>query len=205
MTWLDIVILLPLLIGLVRGTMRGLITEVIAILAVILGFIGAKIWGQTFSTWLLTQFTWPQPVCDAVAYALLFLGIAIALNIVGRLLSKLLKAINLGWIKDFADIFHLPEHTTEIARLDGFGVNRVLHGVGDADELRCHRLHNAVVRAYQSLHGLLGVVADDHAAGHALSDFHRSRDAVLAEADARKFVFNYTPGYPGNLLLHVPS
>ena len=98
MTWLDIVILLPLLIGLVRGTMRGLITEVIAILAVILGFIGAKIWGQTFSTWLLTQFTWPQPVCDAVAYALLFLGIAIALNIAGRLLSKLLKAINLGWI-----------------------------------------------------------------------------------------------------------
>ncbi len=98
MTWLDIVILLPLLIGLVRGTMRGLITEVIAIAAVILGFIGAKLWGQPFSEWLLTQFTWPQPVCDAVAYALLFLGIAIALNIVGRLFSKLLKAIQLGWI-----------------------------------------------------------------------------------------------------------
>lgn len=98
MTWLDIVILLPLLIGLVRGTMRGLITEIIAIAAVILGFIGAKIWGQLFSAWLLSQFTWPQPVCDAVAYALLFLGIAIALNIAGRLLSKLLKAINLGWI-----------------------------------------------------------------------------------------------------------
>ncbi len=98
MTWLDIVILLPLLVGLVRGTMRGLITEVIAIAAVILGFIGAKLWGQLFSQWILTQFTWPQPVCDAVAYALLFLAIAIALNIVGRLISKLLKAINLGWI-----------------------------------------------------------------------------------------------------------
>lgn len=98
MTWLDIVILLPLLVGLVRGTMRGLITEIIAIAAVILGFIGAKIWGQTFSAWLLSQFTWPQPVCDAVAYALLFLGIAIALNIAGRLLSKLLKAIKLAWV-----------------------------------------------------------------------------------------------------------
>ena len=98
MTWLDVVILLPLLIGLVRGTMRGLITEIIAIAAVILGFIGAKLWGQTFSQWLMNQFTWPQPVCDAVAYALLFLAIAIALNIAGRLLSKLLKAIKLGWI-----------------------------------------------------------------------------------------------------------
>ena len=98
MTWLDIVILLPLLVGIVRGVMRGLITEVIAILAVILGFIGAKIWGHLFSAWLLEQFTWPQPVCDAVAYALLFLGIAVALNIAGRLLSKLLKAIKLAWV-----------------------------------------------------------------------------------------------------------
>lgn len=98
MTWLDIVILLPLLIGLVRGTMKGLITEIIAIAAVILGFIGAKIWGKVFSAWLLNQFTWPQPVCDAIAYALLFLGIAVALNIVGRLLSKLLKAIKLAWV-----------------------------------------------------------------------------------------------------------
>ena len=98
MTWLDVVILLPLLIGLVRGFMKGLITEIIAILAVVLGFIGAKLWGQAFSAWILTQFTWPQAVCDAVAYALLFLGITIALNIVGRLISKLLKAIHLGWI-----------------------------------------------------------------------------------------------------------
>ena len=98
MSWLDIVILLPLIIGLVRGMMKGLVTEIIAILAVVFGFIGAKLWGAAFSAWITTQFTWPQPVCDAVAYALLFLAITLALNIVGRLISKLLKAINLGWM-----------------------------------------------------------------------------------------------------------
>lgn len=98
MSWLDIIILLPLLIGLVRGMMKGLVTEIIAILAVVFGFFGAKLWGATFSAWISTQFTWPQPVCDAVAYALLFLAITLALNIVGRLISKLLKAIHLGWI-----------------------------------------------------------------------------------------------------------
>ena len=98
MNWLDIVILLPLLIGLVRGLMKGLVTEIIAIVAVVLGFIGAKLWGADFSAWILQQFTWPQPVCDAVAYALLFIGITLALNLVGRLISKLLKAINLGWV-----------------------------------------------------------------------------------------------------------
>ena len=98
MSWLDIVILLPLLIGLVRGLMKGFVTEIIAILAVVFGFIGAKLWGQAFSAWITHQFTWPQPVCDAVAYALLFLAITLALNIVGRLISKLLKAIHLGFI-----------------------------------------------------------------------------------------------------------
>ena len=78
--------------------MKGFVTEIIAILAVVFGFIGAKLWGQTFSAWILTQFTWPDTVCDAVAYALLFLGITLALNIVARLISKLLKAIHLGWM-----------------------------------------------------------------------------------------------------------
>lgn len=98
MSWLDIIILLPLLIGLVRGLMKGLITEIIAIAAVVFGFFGAKLWGQAFSAWIITQFTWPQAVCDAVAYALLFLGITLVLNIIARIISRILKAINLGWM-----------------------------------------------------------------------------------------------------------
>ena len=98
MNWLDILLLLPLLIGLVRGLMRGLITEIIAIVAIILGIVGARLWATKFSAWLLLQFAWPEAVCHVVAYALLFLAIAIVLNIIGRLLSKLLRAIQLGFI-----------------------------------------------------------------------------------------------------------
>lgn len=98
MNWLDILLLLPLLVGLVRGLMRGLITEIIAILAIILGVVGARLWATKFSAWLLLQFAWPEAVCHVVAYSLLFLAIAIVLNIMGRLLSKLLRAIQLGFI-----------------------------------------------------------------------------------------------------------
>lgn len=97
MNWIDIIILLPLLVGLVRGLMRGLVTEFIAIMAVILGCVGAKMWGPQFAHWLLAQFTWPERICEVVSYALLFLGITLALNIVGRLFSRLLSAIHLGW------------------------------------------------------------------------------------------------------------
>lgn len=97
MNWLDIILVLPLLVGLVRGLMRGFISEVIAILVVILGVLGARYAAPDFSAWLLTQFAWPQGVCDVVAYTLIFLVIAILLSIFAKLVSKLMRAIHLGW------------------------------------------------------------------------------------------------------------
>lgn len=98
MSWLDILIFLPLLIGLIRGLMRGVIIELSAILSLIFGYIGARFLGAMFSAWLLQQFTWPEAVCSVVAYVLLFVGITIVINIIARLLSKLFKAVNLGWV-----------------------------------------------------------------------------------------------------------
>ena len=98
MSWLDILILLPLLIGLVRGLMKGLIVEISSIAAIILGFFGAKYWSAAFASWLMQQFNWSETACIVVAYALLFAGIALGLNIVARLLSKLFQKIQLGWI-----------------------------------------------------------------------------------------------------------
>ena len=102
MNWLDVFILLPLLVGLVRGLMRGLISEIIAIVVVILGVLGARFGAPAFSGWLLSQFAWPQGVCDVVAYILLFLAIAIVLAIVAKLLNKFMKAIHLGWANRLA-------------------------------------------------------------------------------------------------------
>ena len=98
MSWLDILILLPLLIGLIRGLMKGLIVELSSIVAIILGFMGAKYWSASFATWLMQQFNWSETACIVVAYALLFAGIALALNILARLLSKLFQKIQLGWL-----------------------------------------------------------------------------------------------------------
>lgn len=98
MTWIDILILLPLLIGLVRGLMRGLVVELTAIVGIVLGFVGARLWGAHFALWLMRQFAWSEAVCSVVAYSLLFVGIALFLNIVARLLSRLFKAISLGWL-----------------------------------------------------------------------------------------------------------
>ena len=100
--WLDVILVLPLVVGLVRGLMRGLISEIIAIVVVILGVLGARFGAPPFSAWLLTQFAWPQGVCDVVAYTLIFLGIAILLSILARLLTKFMRKIHLGWANRLA-------------------------------------------------------------------------------------------------------
>jgi len=111
MNWLDVILLLPLLLGLVRGLMRGFISEIIAIVVVILGVIGARFGAPPFSAWLFKMFAWPQGVCDVVAYTLLFLAVAIILSILAKLLSRLMKAIHLGWANRlFGGIFGICKY-----------------------------------------------------------------------------------------------
>lgn len=98
MSWLDIIILLPLLIGLVRGLMKGLVIEIASIVAIVLGYIGSRLWGAMFAAWLIKQFSWPETVCMVVAYALLFIGISLLLHILARALSKLFQKVSLGWL-----------------------------------------------------------------------------------------------------------
>lgn len=98
MTWLDILILLPLLVGLVIGIKRGLIIELTNLISIIAGVVCARLLSAPVATWIAQQFTWPEAVCSVVAYTLLFLISTILLYLLGKLLTKLFKAVKLGWL-----------------------------------------------------------------------------------------------------------
>ena len=97
MNWFDILIVLPVLVGLVRGLMRGFVSEIIAFAVVIFGAIGARIFAPQFSKWLIEQFAWPNGTCEVVAYVVVFLAVSVILSLLARVVNKLLKAIHLGW------------------------------------------------------------------------------------------------------------
>lgn len=54
-------------------------------------------------------------------------------NVDGISEQTLQRFINLGWVRDYADIYHLPEHEAEIARLDGFK-EKSAHNIATAVE-----------------------------------------------------------------------
>jgi len=96
--WLDIILLLPLIYGLIRGIMRGAIGEVNTVLALILGIIGARMWGPALTIWIEHTCHWQLQLCTLLAYVSIFLAVAIVLNLIGAALQKLMKAIKLSWV-----------------------------------------------------------------------------------------------------------
>lgn len=97
MNWLDAVIIIILGIGLVKGFIDGLIIEISKILALVLGiFLSIHFSGWTaarLSDYFDLQTAW----LGTLAFALTFIVIVIAVNLLGRLLDSVLKAAALGF------------------------------------------------------------------------------------------------------------
>ena len=97
MNWLDGLIVLSVLICLIRGLMHGFVSEVIALVVVIFGALGARLIAPTVSGAIQTAFAWPSGTCDVIAYVLIFIGIAMLLSLLARDLTRFLNKIHLGW------------------------------------------------------------------------------------------------------------
>lgn len=64
-------------------------------------------------------------------------------NVDGISEQTLSRFINLGWVSEYADIFRLPRHAAELARLEGFGEKsaaNILRSVENARKVEARRL-----------------------------------------------------------------
>lgn len=65
------------------------------------------------------------------------------INIDGLSEQTIQKFINLGWIREYADLFHLNNHASELRTMDGFGdksVSKLLTAIEKARDVEAHRL-----------------------------------------------------------------
>lgn len=98
MNWLDVLILLPFLAFITKGVIRGFVSEIIAFVVVIFGALLARLVAPPISGGLQLAFAWPAGVCDVGAYVIIFIGVAIGLAILAKVLNLALKAVHLGWV-----------------------------------------------------------------------------------------------------------
>ena len=98
MNVIDIIVLLPICYGLIRGLMRGFVQELTTLVALIAAIIGTKLWAPNLAVWLTRYITTSPAVCQLIAWTLLFATIVLSLHFVGKVITRLLHAISLGWL-----------------------------------------------------------------------------------------------------------
>lgn len=102
MTAIDLIVLVLLVIGGYRGYRKGLLLEIIAIAAFILGIVGGlKLmhWGINLFE---THLQWSGTFIPVVSFILIFIMITILITLLGRLLKNLINLTLLGSLDNLA-------------------------------------------------------------------------------------------------------
>ena len=95
MTGFDFAVIAILLISLSLGLWRGLVYEVLSLLGWPLAFMLSKLFAGDIAPLLPIV---EEPAHTAAAYALVFVAVLVVWSVLVWLLSKLVKAIGLGWL-----------------------------------------------------------------------------------------------------------
>jgi membrane protein required for colicin V production len=98
---LDLILLIPIVLGFVFGLFKGLIKELTSLAAILLGIYGAKLFAPPISDFLIHKFAFSTKTALPLSYLFLFLAIAVGLLIVSKMLDKLFDSMSLGGLNKF--------------------------------------------------------------------------------------------------------
>lgn len=96
MNYIDIILGIFLLLGLVRGFMKGFFVELAALVALIAGIFGAIHFSYFAADYLSEKVSWDENTINLASFAITFIIIIIAISLAGKLLTKLANLIALG-------------------------------------------------------------------------------------------------------------
>lgn len=98
MNYLDIIMGGLILYGAVRGFFKGFIIEAASLIALIAGLVGALLFAAAVSDLLTSYFNFDTVPPAGIVFALIFIVIIVAVNLLARMLTKIIKMAALGII-----------------------------------------------------------------------------------------------------------
>jgi membrane protein required for colicin V production len=98
MSTFDIVILVLLLFGFIRGLMKGLFVELASLIALIAGVYGAIHFSYFAGGYLINYVDWEEKYISIVAFAITFIAIVVVISLMGKMLTKIADFAALGFL-----------------------------------------------------------------------------------------------------------
>ncbi len=102
MNYIDIILAIFLVYGLVKGFMKGLFTEIASLLALLAGLYGAIHFSYFAADWLKVRVNWQPNILQVAAFASTFLIILFGISLLGKLITKMVDAAQLGFLNKIA-------------------------------------------------------------------------------------------------------
>lgn len=96
MNSLDLFLLIPITLGFIFGLFKGLIKELISLVAIIAGIYGAKLFAPLVSKILINTFAFSLATARPTAYIILFIAIGIGLLMAANAIDKIFDSLSLG-------------------------------------------------------------------------------------------------------------
>ncbi len=101
MNYLDIIIVIPLLYGMIKGFSNGLIKEVTSLLALVVGVYVAINFSEYLEPKVVETLAGYEEFVSVIAFGVLFLVSVLFIRTLGFIIDKLTKALALGIVSRF--------------------------------------------------------------------------------------------------------
>ncbi len=95
---IDIILLVCLLPAFYFGIKNGLVRQIISVAVLYFGITLSLRFADLVSTWILKVVTLSDFWVKTISFILIFLVVAFLLNLIGKLIEKILKITLLGWL-----------------------------------------------------------------------------------------------------------
>ena len=102
MNWLGIIICIVLLIGLYKGYLNGFFVELTSLIALVAAIYGSIYFSNYAGDWLREQVQWDDVYITIASFIVTFLVIIFVITYVGKLITKVIKTVNLSFINKLA-------------------------------------------------------------------------------------------------------
>ncbi len=96
--YLDVLLAIPLVLGLYKGFKKGLILELTSLVALIVGLFGGIYFFDFGKAFLEEHFEINQQLLPILSFVTLFITIVLVISLTGKIIDKFIKMIALGGI-----------------------------------------------------------------------------------------------------------
>lgn len=161
---IDIILLLCFIPAIVQGISKGFVGQVVALASVILGAYLAFHFSTAVSEWLAGYIAADGNMIKIISFAVIVIVVIIVLNLIGGLISRVLRLVMLGWLNKFLGICFAILKTVIILGLiinlfDGLNANWHLIKPETLDaSVLYNGIRNICQQIFPFLHGLISNV-----------------------------------------------